>query len=172
MSIIRKFDIRKNNNVSRVYTMCFVVLPILIVSLCTAIFYDTVDAQVDSNTLESIAEQTEVSERRAQIDVGDGPNYIYGAHSKLSDVIYVANSDSNTVSVIDTTTNIVTENILVGRAPSHIYGDLLDPGVIYVANLDSDTISVVDTYTYSVIDIPVGTGPFDIYAIAIQVYYT
>jgi len=40
--------------------------------------------------------------------------------------VYVANGGSNTVSVIDTTTNAVVKTIPVGRAPS-AYGQFIGP---------------------------------------------
>ncbi|MGH9976059.1 MAG: YncE family protein, partial [Nitrososphaeraceae archaeon] len=62
--------------------------------------------------------------------------------------MYVANYGSDTVSVINTTTNNVTENIPVGNGP--IFVDVLGDAM-YVANSGSDTVSVIDTVTNDVV---------------------
>ena len=69
--------------------------------------------------------------------------------------LYVANSDSGAVSVINTTTNSVTNTISVGRNPE---GLTLSPDGtdVYVANYDSNTVSVIDAATNT---ISVGTNP-------------
>ena len=73
--------------------------------------------------------------------------------------IYVANRDSGTVSVIDSTNNKVIKNITVGGSsgplkfnPSNNY--------TYVANAVSNNISVIDTSTNVVTnDVNVGSNP-------------
>ena len=73
--------------------------------------------------------------------------------------IYVANLNSNTVSVIDTTTNTVIDTIDVGVSPDAMD---LNPssGNLYTADYNSNTVSVIDTTTNTVIDtIPVGNNP-------------
>jgi YVTN family beta-propeller protein len=68
---------------------------------------------------------------------------------------YVTNVDSNTVSVIDNSTNTVIKNIPVGSQPSAITVNS-DTGNVYVTNLYSNTISVIDGSTNTVVDtIPV-----------------
>jgi YVTN family beta-propeller protein len=73
---------------------------------------------------------------------------------------YIANEVSNTVSVIDTTTNsVVGTPIPVGNLP---IGVGVDSTVhrAYVANSSSNTVSVIDTTTNFVsAPIPVGTTP-------------
>ena len=64
-------------------------------------------------------------------------------------MIYVANCDSNSVSVIDGTTGkVLNNNITVGEFPNAI---AVNPttNMIYVANSDSDSISVIDPYNVS-----------------------
>ena len=63
--------------------------------------------------------------------------------------VYVANVDSNTISVIDPQSNTVVENITnVGEGPRFI--ETLGD-YIYVANSDSNTVSVIDSTTYTVV---------------------
>jgi YVTN family beta-propeller protein len=68
-------------------------------------------AQVNTNTLESLFKNTGVM-TSAQINVGRLPVSI---NSYSEGDIYVANSDSNTVSVIDPITNTVVKDIVVGQ---------------------------------------------------------
>jgi YVTN family beta-propeller protein len=64
----------------------------------------------------------------------------------FSGIIYVANSHSNTVSVINGTTNSVVTKVNVGSSPFSIAVNPLN-NLIYVTNLNSDTISVIDAIT-------------------------
>jgi YVTN family beta-propeller protein len=71
----------------------------------------------------------------------------------------VANSGSNTVSVIDTTTLTVSATVPVGTSPA---GVAVDPAGtrVYVANLLDNTVAVIDTTTQTVIaTVSVGAGP-------------
>jgi YVTN family beta-propeller protein len=63
-----------------------------------------------------------------------------------TDMAYVANSDSNTVSVIDGKTNTVISNITVGRSPVAISANP-STNIAYVANADSNTVFVIDGKT-------------------------
>ena len=119
--------------------------------------------QVSQNRLESIANETHVL-TSAQINVGDEPSSITAP--QFDNSIYVANSGSDTVSVIDPVTNTVTQNIKVGNGPrfmvsytniSTIYlGNYssIAYGVptIYVANSWSGTVSVIDPQNNTVIE--------------------
>lgn len=78
--------------------------------------------------------------------------------------IYVANSGSNTVSVIDFAANSVIATFPVGTSPSGVSVNPITNRA-YVANQLSDTVSVVDTTNNTVIDTitvlvtePVGLG--------------
>ncbi|VVC06248.1 Virginiamycin B lyase [uncultured archaeon] len=75
-----------------------------------------------------------------------GPTNI--AHT--SNVVYVTNLLSNTVSVINATTGNVVTTITVGIEPYGIVYDN-DNGKIYVANFGSDNISVIDPSSNTVI---------------------
>ncbi|MGW2587711.1 YncE family protein, partial [Streptomyces virginiae] len=75
---------------------------------------------------------------------------------------YVANSFSDTVSVIDTRSNMVRATIPVGTGPRGVavapYGSR-----IYVTNSTSDDVSVIDNQTNTVIEIfRVGDSPIGI----------
>lgn len=63
--------------------------------------------------------------------------------------LYITNHDSNSVSVIDASTNSVTATIPVGNGPSGIAVDVLGRRA-YAANSNDGTISVIDTATNSV----------------------
>ncbi|MDE1862700.1 MAG: hypothetical protein KGI33_07300 [Thaumarchaeota archaeon] len=70
--------------------------------------------------------------------------------------IFVANYDSNTVSVISDRNNTVVDTIPVGLEPYHA---VYDParGEVFVANLGSNTVSVISDRNNTVVDtIPVG----------------
>jgi YVTN family beta-propeller protein len=74
----------------------------------------------------------------------------------------VTNVGDDTVSVIDTGTNTVTNTIPVGSAP---HGITVSPdgSKVYVTNLASNTVSVIGTGTNTVTNtIPVGTTPWGI----------
>ena len=135
------------------------------------ILYNNADAQVNSNTLESIVNQTGSLNDTPQINVDGSPQYIFGDLSS-SDTIYVANykgeSRNGTVSAIDTTT-YNTIDIPVGIYPTYIFGDLTQSNLIYVANRGADidsagTVSVINTANNTVIEeIPVGDYPTNIF---------
>jgi YVTN family beta-propeller protein len=93
----------------------------------------------------------------ATVPVGTGPFGV--AANPAGTRVYVANSGSNTVSVIDTTTLTVSATVPVGTQP---VGVAVNPGGtrVYVANNASNTVSVIDTTTLTVsATVPVGTLP-------------
>jgi YVTN family beta-propeller protein len=65
--------------------------------------------------------------------------------------IYVANSGSNTVSVIDGIRNKVIANVSVGEYPVDVIIDPNEPW-IYIPNFDSQTVSVIDYNIDKVVD--------------------
>ncbi len=73
-------------------------------------------------------------------------------------MIYVANSNSSTVSVINGTTNSLARDVPVGEFPISV---AVNPNtnMIYVANSNSSTVSVIDSKTGRVENISVGDGP-------------
>jgi len=75
--------------------------------------------------------------------------------------VYVTNSGSNTVSIIDTATNTVTATVPAGNYP---FGVAVTPDgtTVYVVNVGSGTASVIDTATNTVTDtVNVGEGESD-----------
>lgn len=79
-----------------------------------------------------------------------------------ADMAYIANSGSNNVSVIDSSTNSVVALIPVGTKPSSV---VVNPSGTraYVSNNGSNNVSVIDTNTNTMIStIPVGNKPNDI----------
>ena len=70
---------------------------------------------------------------------------------------YVANADSDSLSVIDLATRVVSVNIPVGGSP---YGVAVSRTKAFVTNFESDTVSVIDLATNTVVqEVPVGDGP-------------
>src|SRR5438132_14037951 len=96
------------------------------------------------------------------IAVGSNPNGV--AVNPLTNRIYVANSDDNTVSVIDGSTNTVIATILVGSHPVGVGVNPLTDRVFVADNglgIGPGTVSVIDATTNSVIaTIPVDQNPF------------
>lgn len=71
--------------------------------------------------------------------------------------VYVTNSGSNTVSVIDASSNTVLSNIAVGTQPTGIALDT-SAGRAYIVNTGDGSVSVIDTSTNTVIGFPVKVG--------------
>jgi len=87
--------------------------------------------------------------------VGANPQGI--AFDRNGNYAYVANADSDTVSVIDLATRLVSVNIPVGGSP---YGVAVSRTKAFVTNFESDTVSVIDLATNAVVQVvPVGDGP-------------
>jgi len=81
---------------------------------------------------------------------------------ELSGFAYIANSGSNTVSVINTTTNEIATTITVASQP---YGVSVSPdgSKVYVTNELSSSVSVINTSTNTVTaTIPVGQFPISV----------
>ncbi len=75
---------------------------------------------------------------------------------------YVANSSSDTVSVVDTGSYTVVKTLAVGTSP---WGVAVNQAgtFAYVTNNESNTVSVINTSTNTVVaTIPVGTAPFGV----------
>src|SRR5438128_9269345 len=86
---------------------------------------------VIAQTLEIIKEQQRASKNNPQIKVGNSPSAI--AVNEDTNKIYVANSKTGTVSVIDSNSGSGVKSIHVGETPISIAVDS-DHNKIYVAN--------------------------------------
>jgi len=100
----------------------------------------------------------------ANIMVGKKPRGIAVSQRKEKPKVYVANSASNSISVIDPTVNKVEAEIPLrfGNTPESIAvaKPAPDRELLFIANYGSDNVSVVDGSTYQEIDkINAGNGP-------------
>ena len=102
----------------------------------------------------------------ATITGGSSPNGV--AYDGTN--IYVTNSTSNNVSVIDPATNTVTDTIDVGTNPN---GVAYDGTNIYVTNFNSNNVSVIDPATNTVTTtINVGSFPAGVAYDGTNIYVT
>src|SRR5215208_4327320 len=93
----------------------------------------------------------------AVIPVGEFPQAL--AFNPANNYIYVANRDSGTVSVIDSTNNTLLKNAVVGTEPIALEFNPSN-SYIYVANRDSGTVSVIDSTNNTLLkNAVVGTEP-------------
>lgn len=75
---------------------------------------------------------------------------------------YITNFNSNTVSVIDTSSNSVVATVPVGTGPVEAAGSP-DGTRVYVTNRDANSISIIDTATRTVVQtLATGSGPFGV----------
>ena len=102
----------------------------------------------------------------ATVPVGDLP--IQLKFSPANNNVYVANTGSNTVSVISSSNNNVIATIPVGANPSALEfspannATINSTSTIYVVNSGSNTVSAIDSSNDVIATIPVGVGPFAI----------
>ncbi len=107
---------------------------ILTLSIYMLIIFKTTDAQVSSNTLESIVNQTGSLNESAQIDMDGIPQYIFGDLLRYRiRANYKGDHLNGTVTAIDPNTYDV-KNMLVGTNPTSIFGNRFFSDLIYVAN--------------------------------------
>lgn len=78
----------------------------------------------------------------------DGPCHYWGSDQTYMKNAIVANSGSNTVSILDLSTNSVVANVTVGQNPSSLALSS-DQTVAYVANTGDGTVSRVDLNAHS-----------------------
>ena len=92
-------------------------------------------------------------------DYGDGEGTFHGFLQTNSPAAYVSNAGLNTVSVFDTTSNMLLTSVPVGSRPSAM-ALKPDGSGLYVSNTGDDTVSLIDTTTFGVSAvIAVGTSP-------------
>src|SRR5919112_210567 len=116
-----------------------------------------------NRTLYEVVNQTELeSEKSSQINVGSSPTAI--AINNFANTVYIANSGSHTVSVINGSDNTkIGEDIIVGENPRTIAVNGLT-NTTYVANYGSNSVSVINGSDSTKIgeDIIVGDRPVTI----------
>src|SRR5918996_1323120 len=89
-----------------------------------------------NRTLYEVVNQTELeSEKSSQINVGSSPTAI--AINNFTNTVYIANSGSNSVSVINNTK--IGEDIPVGRDTSDIAINY-NTNTVYIANYGSNSV--------------------------------
>ena len=117
-----------------------------------------------NHTIYEMVSQSSGLDENPQIDVGVLPSAIRSEENLGK--AFVANSDSNTVSVLSMDNNTKIKDIPVGNYPiaieiSQVTNTTADnKGTAYVANSDSNTVSVLSMYNNTKIkDIPVGNNP-------------
>jgi YVTN family beta-propeller protein len=94
-----------------------------------------------NRTVYEAVKQTSGLQETPQVDVGDLPSAI--AVDSTSNSVYVANSDSDTVSVISGENNTkIGEDIPVGEQPTTIATNE-DTNATYVVNTASNSVSVI-----------------------------
>ncbi len=83
---------------------------------------------------------------------------IFSEASASDTLAYIPNT-SNSLTVIDTSTNNVVADITVGNSPEGVAVNAAGT-YVYVTNFDDSTVSVINTSTNTVVNtIPVGKGP-------------
>lgn len=119
----------------------------------------------DSNNVSVINRQS--GEIAATILVGKRPRGIAVSSAGERSRVYVANSGSDSITVIDPTTNKIEQEVPVrfGRQPVDIAVASVSSGkeLIFVANYNSNNVSVIDGTTYQELEkVNVGRGPISI----------
>ncbi|MBI1764420.1 MAG: hypothetical protein HYR56_23585 [Acidobacteria bacterium] len=108
----------------------------------------------DTDSVSVINVENDANQKLAEIKVGDEPNNLAIAPNGT---VYVANTISGTVSIINPATLEITGTILAGTEP---YGLALTPNgtKLYVANARSNDVTVISTATNTVTRTITGVG--------------
>lgn len=126
-------------------------------------YLPTIQRMIDSikiNTSSNIGSYSDNIIDQLGLKIGNDPYHI--AENPLTSNIYITNFRSNTVSVVDSSTDSTVANVTVGKFPKSIDFNQYT-NVIYVTNLASNTVSVIDGATNKVLDnIVVGNKPTDL----------
>src|SRR5688572_5451415 len=131
-----------------------IIIAVVIYTSVIVLPYNAVGKTLHSLEIES----NSIVQNVPSYNVGESPVDI--AVDDYENIAYVANSESDTVSVIDGDT-LKVSNINVGERPVDIAVDE-DSNTAYVANSESNTVSVIDWDTLKVSNINVGERPVDI----------
>ena len=75
------------------------------------------------------------------------------AETSSGQMVYISNSDADTVSVIDRKSRKVVRTFPVGDHPHHMLHSL-DGKYLYVGNTHDDTLTVVDLHTHRPVSAP------------------
>ncbi|MGA9844891.1 MAG: YncE family protein, partial [Nitrososphaeraceae archaeon] len=141
---------------------CIVLLSVFTLSNLT---YAQEIQKLHQKTLDELSKHPSTTQN-AHIIVGHGPSAIGVATGKGK--VYVANSDNNTVSVINEKNNAKIVDIKVANGPFAIG---VAPDKVYVANYLNNTVSVINEKNNAkIVDIKVGNGPFAIGVAPDKVY--
>jgi YVTN family beta-propeller protein len=101
----------------------------------------------------------------ATVPVGNG---LLGVTTLTNgEYVYVANSDSDNVSVIRTSDNTVVATVAVGGRPCGVAA-LPSGNYVYVANYNSDSVSVIrtsDNVVVATVAVGIGTSPYGVAAL-------
>jgi YVTN family beta-propeller protein len=113
-------------------------------------------------TLYEMVKQTPEVEKNSQIDVGKSPKAIAVNFDIDTNTVYVANENSDSVSVINGSDNTkIGEDIIVGEYPIAIAISRAT-NTVYVANFVSNGVSVIDGATNKVVaGIMLNVNPFN-----------
>lgn len=109
-------------------------------------------ANPDNNSVSVVRVENDANQLVAEIPVGIEPQNV--AITPNGATLYVTNTASGTISVIDTASRTVVNTILAGTEP---YGIALTPNgrKLYVSNARSNDVTVIDASTNT----PIGTIP-------------
>jgi YVTN family beta-propeller protein len=148
-----------NDKIHQKILFCLVILKIIILAFVVVLANNNANAQTfDDRTFYEIEKSNSKFFESSHIEVGNHPVFIESNDRN----IYVANEDSNTISVINKYTDTKIKDIAVGESPKVIDSDDLNDR-LYVINAGSDSISVISTKNNTKIkDIAVGDRPVDI----------
>ncbi|WDV44754.1 hypothetical protein PV797_14675 [Clostridiaceae bacterium M8S5] len=97
--------------------------------------------------------------------VGKCPTHL----AMFEDRIFVSNSDSNSVSVVDKESFELIENISVGEKPHGIVLDNVNKK-IFVANSSGYSMDIIDLYDYSIERVPLSYNPLHFYMFKENLY--
>ncbi len=96
----------------------------------------------------------------ATLSAGENPGML--AVNSVTNRVYVTNSTSNSISVLDGTNHTVIKSIPVGKGPSSVAVNS-ETNRVYVSNADDTKITVIDGKTNEVIaNIPIDKGAYGI----------
>ena len=123
----------------------YFLLSIILVAIVLASF-------VLINTIGSDSNKNELKNRHFVSDIISVGSFPLGISvNPYTNLIYVTNNQSGTVSVIDGDTNSIINTVKVGNGPAGISVNS-NTNMIYVANYYSDTVSIIDGKTHVVTD--------------------